>query len=78
MGLVSKVVPHADFDKEVEAVIEDIQMSGPKTRMAFKDEFNRHLVQPNLSMFKRSIMSPEMIEGLKAFLEKRKPVWPRD
>jgi len=28
-------------------------------------------------MFKRSMMSPEMTEGMKAFIEKRPPNWPR-
>ena len=29
-------------------------------------------------MFKHMILSPEMIEGMKAFLEQREPEWPRD
>lgn len=78
MGLVGRVVPHAEFEQAVQEVVEQIQLSGPKTRMTFKDEINRHLTQPNMNMFKRSILSPEMIEGMKAFLEKRPPNWSRD
>ena len=39
---------------------------------------NRALPAPDANMFKQSLLSPEMIEGMKAFLEKRDPNWPRD
>ena len=42
-----------------------------------KDTVNRHLSTPDANMFKRAILTPEMIEGMKAFLEKRAPEWPR-
>jgi hypothetical protein len=43
-----------------------------------KDDIARSLRQPDVRIFQRSIMSPEMREGMRAFVEKREPVWPRD
>ena len=43
-----------------------------------KDEINRRLPTPDFNMFKRSILSPEMVEGMKAFVERRDPDWPRE
>ena len=38
------------------------------------DPLRRH----DHNMFKRSMMNPERVEGMRAFMEKRKPDWPRD
>ena len=43
-----------------------------------KDEMNRHIPKADITLFRRSIMSPEMLEGMGAFLEKREPDWLRD
>ncbi len=43
-----------------------------------KEDMNRHPSVPDANIFKRSILSPEMVEGMRAFLEKRAPDWPRD
>jgi enoyl-CoA hydratase/carnithine racemase len=78
MGLVGKVVPHDELDSHVAWVLEQIRLTGPKARSAVKDEINRRLPRPDVNLFRRSILSPEMVEGMKAFLEKRRPDWPRD
>jgi enoyl-CoA hydratase/carnithine racemase len=78
MGLIGKVVPHERFDEEVETVLDQIRLTGPKTRSTIKAEINRTLPAPNPEVFRRSILSAEMVEGMKAFIEKRKPEWPRD
>jgi len=31
-----------------------------------------------LNLFQRGILSPEMVESVNAFFEKREPDWPRD
>ena len=77
MGLIGRVVPHADFEAEVERAIEQIKKTGPRSRAMVKDDINARLPSPDFNMFKRAIMSPEMIEGMKAFLERRDPNWPR-
>ncbi len=76
-GLVGRVVPDADFDAAVGETIEAMLSAGPKSRAMVKETMNRQLAAPDASMFKRAILSPEMVEGMKAFLEKRPPEWPR-
>jgi enoyl-CoA hydratase len=77
LGLVGKVVPHENFDAETLDALRAIQKTGPKARELVKWDMNRFLPTVDIDMFKRTIMSPEMIEGMKAFLEKRDPEWPR-
>lgn len=78
MGLVGKVVPHEHFEEAVEHTLECIRKTGPKTRMMMKDDMNARLPRPDVDMMRRAILSPEMIAGMSAFLEKRDPEWPRD
>jgi enoyl-CoA hydratase/carnithine racemase len=42
-----------------------------------KHDMNRHLPPFDMVMFGRSLRSPEVEEGFKAFVEKRPPQWPR-
>ena len=77
IGLVGAVAPHDRFDEQVGWVLEQIRATGPNSRAAVKDDINRRLPAPDVNMFRRSIMSPEMAEGFQAFLEKRPPKWPR-
>ena len=77
-GLVGKVVPHTGFDEALGETLEALLTAGPRSRAMVKDTMNRHLSTPDANMFKRAILTPEMIEGMKAFLEKRAPEWPRD
>lgn len=78
MGLVGKVVPHAQFDEALAETLEAVARTGPRGREMVKRDMKRFLPDIDLDMFKRTILSPEMIEGMKAFLEKREPEWPRD
>lgn len=77
IGLVGKVVPHDELDEHVRWVLEQVRATGPNARAAVKDDINRRLPAPDVNMFRRSIMSPEMAEGFQAFFEKRPPRWPR-
>ena len=78
MGLVSRVVPDAQFADAVEETIEQLKRLAPKTTSSIKDDITRGLRPPDVRIFQRSVMSPEMVEGMRAFVEKREPVWPRD
>jgi len=78
IGLVGKVVPHERFESEVRELVRAIQLTGPKAREIVKKEMGRALHPIDFDMFKRMILTPEMIEGMKAFLEKRDPDWPRE
>ena len=77
MGLIGKVVPHDAFEEHVEWAVDQIKLTGPKARAMLKADINRRLPEPDINMFRQSIMSPELMEGLKAFLEKRPARWPR-
>jgi enoyl-CoA hydratase/carnithine racemase len=77
MGLVGKVVAHEHFEAAVEHTLDCIRRTGPKARAFMKEDMNRRLPQPDVGMFRKTLLSPEMIEGMGAFLAKREPEWPR-
>lgn len=77
MGLVGRVVPDAELDAQLAWTLAQIRLTGPRARAAVKDDLNRRLPPPDIEMFRRSLMSAEMVEGFQAFLEKRPPKWPR-
>ena len=55
-----------------------LRAGAPASRAVIKDDINRQLRPHDTRVFQRSIMNPEMREGMTAFIEKRRPVWPRD
>lgn len=77
MGLVGQVVPHDELDEAVASVLGQIGATGPAARSAVKRDLNARLPQPDVSLFFTAIRSPEMVEGMAAFIEKRRPDWPR-
>jgi enoyl-CoA hydratase/carnithine racemase len=77
MGLVGKVVPHDELDAEVERIIGMIARTGPRARTLVKRDLNRDLRPHSMHLFVESFGSPEMVEGMQAFLEKRPAEWPR-
>ena len=77
MGLVGKVVPHAELDAEVERILGMIALTGPTARTMVKRDLNTGLPPHSTQMFVDSFGSPEMVEGMRAFLEKRPAEWPR-
>ena len=42
-----------------------------------KRDLNQRLPPADVALFFRAIRSPEMVEGMAAFIEKREPDWPR-
>jgi enoyl-CoA hydratase/carnithine racemase len=78
MGLVQQVVPDEAFADAVDRLVASVLQGAPKSRSVIKDDINRGLRQHDARVFQRSIMNPEMREGMGAFVEKRDPVWPRD
>ena len=77
MGLVGRVVAANNFEEEVERTLEQIRLTAPQARAMIKADFNDRLTRHDHGMFKRSMMNDEMTEGMKAFMEKRRPEWPR-
>lgn len=78
MGLVQQVVPDDEFEGAVDALVAKVMQGAPASRAVIKDDINRQLRPHDARVFQRSIMNPEMREGMTAFVEKREPVWPRD
>lgn len=75
-GLVGDVVPHARLDERVEWALEQIRKTGPGARMAMKRDLNRALPAHDVGLF-GVVPSAELQEGMRSFVEKRDPVWPR-
>lgn len=77
MGLVGQVVPHGELDAAIATVLGQIASMGPSARAAVKRDLNARLPVPDVGLFFDAIRSPEMVEGMAAFIEKRRPDWPR-
>ena len=79
-GLVTEVVPAKEIDTRVEEIITELKQNSPtairKGLEAF-DAINPSLEQHTylLDMLMQTIRSKDGQEGLKAFREKRHPVW---
>lgn len=83
-GLVNRVVPAADLDSEVMALVAQIQRFSPAVIAIGKDAFYRQIdaTQPDAYEITAPIMSANAThrdaqEGMAAFLEKRPPQWGR-
>lgn len=77
IGLVAKTVDDDQLEDEAARILDVVCQTGPRARMLAKDDINHRLPPYDVRLLQREIMSPEMTEGMMAFLEKRKPEWPR-
>ena len=80
LGLVQEIVPAEDLDAAVNSVLTDACSGGPKAIAAAK-QLLRALATgtaDTVEAIAQIRVSPEGQEGIRAFLEKRKPVWKRD
>ena len=75
LGLVGSVVPHDELETAVAADIGEVLRCGPEASAAAKAAVVAGLPQPDTGLFVKTLMSPEMTEGMTAFLEKRDPNW---
>ena len=83
LGLVNKVVPEASLSQEVEAFIGKFtKLSGVVLRMAkeaavagLNDDLDKGLRNIEQIYLDKLMKTHDATEGLKAFLEKRKPTW---
>jgi enoyl-CoA hydratase/carnithine racemase len=76
VGLVGKVVPHAELGAATDALLERVRQTGPAARAAMKREMARDLPAVDVPGYWSSIGTGEQIEAFSAFLEKRPPAWP--
>jgi enoyl-CoA hydratase/carnithine racemase len=82
LGLVNKVVPHELFEKEVQALAQEIADNAPLAVQAIKrmmrlgldDSFESNVHQVYLQLLPL-FRTKDFQEGVKAFLEGRKPVF---
>ena len=82
MGLVSRVVPSSELETTVRALADEIAGNAPLTVAAAKlviDEIVRHPETPDMAKLEAAVAtcfeSEDYIEGRRAFLDKRKPVF---
>ncbi len=77
IGLIGAVFPDDRFAEAVEETIEQVRSVAPRATAAVKADITRALRRPDERIFYGLMMGDEMVEGMKAFMEKRPPVWPR-
>jgi len=83
MGLVNKVVPLASFDSELENFLQplsELSLVGLKHSkkgilLGLETSFLEGLEKIEKSYLKELMATEDAQEGLKAFMEKRKPLW---
>lgn len=82
IGLVHTVATTGDLDKALEAVVTDILACAPGALAATKALIAQArlqdpstMVQAAAAIFSRAAQGPEGIEGMTAFMQKRKPNW---
>jgi naphthoate synthase/2-ketocyclohexanecarboxyl-CoA hydrolase len=79
MGLVNKVVPLADLDREVDAWCQELLDKSPqclrlaKTALNFESDLLFPAYTHAMEMLAMTYGNAENMEGIRAFLEKRKP-----
>jgi len=77
MGLVSRVVPHAELEARLAETIGWIRQTAPRARALLKRDLNRQLPPIDMPMFAESLAGDEVREGFAAFVAKRPPSWVR-
>ncbi len=85
LGLVSQVVPDDQLEKAGRALIDDLLATSPLGLRLSKEALNASLDMNSMDAVvaledRNQILaaqSPDFREGIRAFLEKRKPVWGR-
>ncbi|MBI2966718.1 MAG: enoyl-CoA hydratase/isomerase family protein [Bacteroidetes bacterium] len=82
IGLVSKVVEKEKLNSEVQALVDEIfQYSPSSIRLGLEALDNLKNISASEShhylkqMLERTIQTEDATEGMKAFIEKRKPIW---
>ncbi|NIM59629.1 MAG: enoyl-CoA hydratase [Candidatus Aminicenantes bacterium] len=83
MGLINKVVPLASFDQELESFIQpfaELSLVGLKyskkgINLGLETNFLEGLEKIEKIYLEELMTSEDAHEGLKAFMEKRKPLW---
>ncbi len=75
IGLVGKVVAHAQLDDALEQTLDALKRTGPGARRHYKRMINAALPPVVFDEFLASMRSDEPREGMRSFAEKRPPSW---
>ncbi len=74
-GLVARVVPHEELGASTEDVVRKVLRAAPRARVALKRLMNARYGVVDKVTFDESVNGDEVIEGFRAFVEKRDPAW---
>jgi enoyl-CoA hydratase/carnithine racemase len=74
-GLVGKVVAHDELGTELDETIRLVRRTAPGARTRAKRMINTELARIHLDDFLAAMRSPEAVEGMRSFAEKRPPSW---
>lgn len=82
-GLVNRVVPAAELEAATRAMADKVAAKSPAAIAVGKDVFHRQLTMPLDEAYAcasramaENMAAPDAAEGIGAFLEKRRPLWP--
>jgi len=75
MGLVSRVVPHDDLHQATVDAVGELLRAAPDARSRVKAIINSRYGVIDDITFHASLESDEIVEGFRAFTEKRAPSW---
>lgn len=76
LGVISRVVPHDELRTAALAAAREVLRTPPDARTHVKRMLNeRYGSVDTQTMFWATYYSPEMREGMLAFMEKRQPSW---
>ncbi|MBO2446318.1 enoyl-CoA hydratase/isomerase family protein [Actinomadura barringtoniae] len=82
-GLVNRVVPEAELDKATRDLLERATQGSPRSKAlgkqamyAMLDRTEQDAYAYAIEVMAASSQTPEAQEGMRSFLEKRKPEWP--
>ena len=84
LGLIQQVVPDAELDAAVDRTLEEVLAAGPQAVAMLKrllrrieDKTPAEVAEDTVAALAAARVSPEGQEGIRAFLEKRRPNWTR-
>jgi enoyl-CoA hydratase/carnithine racemase len=76
LGVISRVVPHDELREAAVETVREILRTAPDARLHVKRMLNEHYGRIDYpTMFWAQMHSSEPREGMRAFMEKRRPEW---